>query len=114
MEMRNFRAVVALFAVATLSSPASAQRGATQAPGPDPLASIPRAIDMVGKPSSEMADFLNRYSADQTSLARRYDAPDSPLQRKRMREFYQGWRTRLTEGDFGKLKQEGRVGYVVL
>src|ERR1035437_1326366 len=96
MQMRSFPAVIALFAVATLSSPASAQRGATQAPGPDPLASIPRAIDLVGKPASELADLLNRYNADQTSLARRYDAPDSPLQRTRMRAFYSGWRTRAS------------------
>ena len=114
MQMRSFPAVIALFAVATLSSPASAQRGATQAPGPDPLASIPKPIDLVGKPASELADLLNRYNADQTSLARRYDAPDSPLQRTRMRAFYSGWRTRLKEVDFEKLKQEGRVDYVLL
>jgi uncharacterized protein (DUF885 family) len=112
--MRKISAVCALLMVATLSVPARAQRDATQAPGADPLASIPKLGDVIGKTTSELAELLNRYSADQNSLARRYDAPDSPLQRKRMREFYQGWRTRLKDVDFEKLKQEGRVDYVLL
>ena len=113
--MRNIRTVIVLLAAATLSAPLSAplsaQRGGA---APDQLASIPKASDLVGRPSSELADLLNRFAADQGSLARRYDAPDSPLQRKRMREFYSGWRTRLQEVEFEKLKQEGRVDYVLL
>jgi len=51
---------------------------------------------------------------DQASLSRRYDAADSPEQRRRMREFYSGWRARLAEVAFDKLAQEGRVDYVLL
>lgn len=99
-----------LIAVVTLSAPVRAQRGGVQ----DPLISIPKPADIVGKSTSELAELLNRYNADQGSISRRYDAPDSPLQRKRMRDFYSGWRTRLKEIDFEKLKQEGRVDYVLL
>ncbi len=110
--MRTLRTIVTLLVVATFSAPAGAQRGAA---APDPqLASIPKPAALMGRPPSELAEVLYRYAADQQSLARRYDAPDSPLQRKRMRVFYQGWRTRLKEIEFDKLKQEGRVDYVLL
>jgi hypothetical protein len=80
----------------------------------DPLASVPVLTALVNKPASEMADVVERYTADQSSLARRYDAADSPAQRKRMREFYSGWRTRLGEVSFDRLSQEGRADYVLL
>src|SRR3954468_16121225 len=83
---------------------------AAQAPKqPDPLASVPPLPTLIGRPASELADVVERFTADQSSLARRYDANDSPAQRRRMREFYSGWRTRLAEVGFDKLSQEGRV-----
>lgn len=80
----------------------------------DQFGSAPKLAALVGRNDSELADVLERFSADQTSLNRRYDAPDSPGQRKRMRAFYTGWRTRLGEVNFDKLGQEGRVDYVLL
>ncbi len=82
--------------------------------GDDPLASIPQLSSLVGRPSSELADVVERFTADQQSLNRRYDAADSPAQRRRMRDFYTGWRARLAELNFDKLAQEGRVDYVLL
>ena len=76
--------------------------------------SVPDLTALIGKPSSELVDVVNRFSSDLTSVSRRYDAPDSPAQRKRMREFYTGWSKRLREIDFDKLSQEGRVDYVLL
>ena len=105
-----------LIAAALLGSSLSAANA--QAPRarttPDPLASIPSLASLVGHASSELADVVERFAADQTSLNRRYDASDSPAQRRRMREFYTGWRTRLAEVNFDKLAQEGRVDYVLL
>lgn len=69
---------------------------------------------LVGRPSSELADVVERYAADQQSLNRRYDAAGSPAQRKRMREFYNGWRTQLTQLNFDRLSQEGKADYVLL
>jgi hypothetical protein len=80
----------------------------------DPMATIPKLSTLVGQPGSELADVVERYAADQSSLTRRYDANDSQEQRKRMREFFTGWRTRLGEINFDKLSQEGRVDYVLL
>jgi hypothetical protein len=87
---------------------------AQDAPKAASLASVPRATALVGKTSSELALAVERYSSDQTSLTRRYDAGESPAQRQRMREFHDAWRQRLREVDFDKLTQEGKADYVLL
>jgi len=79
--------------------------GAAQAPPLGPL---------VGAPASELAAVVERFATDRAALTRRYDAPDSPDQRRRMRELYTGWRSRLREIDFSKLGPEGRADYVLL
>lgn len=96
-----------------LSQPPTLPTTATGKPA-DPLTSVPKLAVLVGHPGSELADVVERFQADQTSLTRRYDATDSPEQRTRMREFYANWKTRLAEIDFDKLGQEGRVDYVLL
>jgi len=89
-------------------SPAAAQSR------PDPALSVPVLTPLVAKPASELADVIARFSIDRTGLNRRYDADDSPDQRRRMREFYTGWQTRLKDLDFAKLSPEARVDYVLL
>lgn len=81
---------------------------------PDPLATVPALAPLATPPASELADVIDRFSVDRTALTRRYDADDSPDQRRRMREFYSGWQTRLKELDFGKLSQEARLDHVLL
>ena len=95
------------------SQPPTSPTTATGKPA-DPLTSVPKLAALVGHPGSELADVVERFQADQTSLTRRYDAGDSPEQRTRMRDFYGNWKTRLGEIDFEKLSQEGRVDYVLL
>jgi hypothetical protein len=80
----------------------------------DPLASVPNLQTIAARPASELADVVARFDTDENSLERRYDASDSPDQRRRMRAFYSGWRTRLRELDFDRLGQEGKVDYVLL
>jgi uncharacterized protein (DUF885 family) len=91
---------------------------AVSAPGPnatsDTRATVPPIATLAAVTTSELADVVNRYSADEASLNRRYDAPDSPDRRRRMRAFYSDWRARLAEFDFGRLSQEGKVDYVLL
>src|SRR6266576_899261 len=97
-------------AVALLPSNAPAQARPRQ----DSLAVVPVLAPLIGHPGSELADVVDRFATDRTVLNRRYDADDSPDQRQRMRALYTGWQTRLTDVDFGKLSQEGRVDYVLL
>ena len=80
----------------------------------DPRASVPALDQFRGTTTSEFADVITRYSADMASLGRRYDVPDSPSQRGRMRAFHTTWRQRLAELDFGKLSQEAKADYVLL
>ena len=81
---------------------------------PDSFAVVPPLGPLVARPTSELADVVDRFATDRTVLSRRYDADDSPDQRRRMRELYTGWQARLKEVDFAKLSQEGRVDYVLL
>ena len=76
--------------------------------------SVPAIATIAATTRSEFAEVVQRYVADEASLGRSYDAPDSPDQRRRMRDFYSDWRARLAEHDFGKLSQEGKVDYVLL
>lgn len=94
------------FAAVSASAAQDAPRGVTMTTVPR-LATVPNA-------SSEVANVVDRFAADENALTRRYDAPDSPARRTRMREFYSGWRQRLREHDFDRLSQEGKVDYVLL
>lgn len=77
-------------------------------------AGVPDLRGLVAQPASELASVVVRYSNDLNSMARRYDSDNSPAQRRRMREFYAGWRDRISAIDFDKLSQEGRIDYVLL
>jgi uncharacterized protein (DUF885 family) len=80
----------------------------------EPAASVPSLASVMNSTTSELAEVVARYAADASSVNRHYDTPDSPSQRARLRALYSTWRTRLTELDFGKLSQEGKVDYVLL
>ncbi len=84
------------------------------APPADPLTSVPNLTTLAKARASELASVVSRYSADLSSINRRYDGPDSPDRRQRMRQFFTSWRTRLGELDFNGLSQEGKVDYVLL
>ena len=101
-------------ALVALLVTASAQAQEPSASRSDPLASVPKLVPLVSRQGSELENIVERFVADQSSLARRYDAQQSPDQRRRMREFYSAWRTRLGEIDFDRLEQEGRIDYVML
>src|SRR5574341_95406 len=76
-------------------------------PRSDSLAVVPVLASLIGHPGSELADVVDRFATDRAVLNRRYDADDSPDQRRRMRALYTGWQARLTQVDFGKLSHEG-------
>ena len=80
----------------------------------DPLAAVPQLGALAARPGSDLAPVVERFSSDQQSLTRRYDAIDSPDQRRRMRDFATAWRTRLRELNFDRLNLEGRADYVLL
>src|SRR4026209_1202897 len=75
---------------------------------------VPALGPLVARPASELEEVIERFSTDRTALTRRYDADDSPDQRRRRRELYTGWQSSLHDVDFGKLGREGRADYVLL
>jgi uncharacterized protein (DUF885 family) len=110
MKSRTGRLAAAILLV---SVSAHAQQP-TPTKSADALASVPKLAPIVSRATSELANVVEQFMADQGSLRGRYDASQSPDQRRRMREFYSAWRTRLGEVDFDRLKQEGRIDYVLL
>ncbi|MGE5800740.1 MAG: hypothetical protein ACM358_00660, partial [Gemmatimonadota bacterium] len=94
--------------------PSAALAQAPPPPRPDSLAAVPVLAPLVDRSGSELAEVVDRFATDRNVLTRRYDADDSPDQRRRMRALYAGWQARLTEVDFGKLSPEGRVDYLLL
>src|SRR5947207_2578807 len=105
------------FAVVLVAALTAAPVAGAQASKPvvrNDSSTVPALQPLVGQPASELTDVVQRFSADQNSLNRRYDAFDSPEQRTRMRAFYAAWRARLGDVDFAGLGQEGRVDYVLL
>ncbi|HUQ47134.1 MAG TPA: DUF885 family protein [Gemmatimonadaceae bacterium] len=76
--------------------------------------SVPDLAQLVARPQSEMTTVVVRFSEDLKSLEQRYDSPNSPAQRPRMRVFYNDWTRHLKSIDFDRLSQEGKVDYVLL
>jgi uncharacterized protein (DUF885 family) len=97
------RTALALATVAILASQAKAQN-----------TTVPDLASMAAGSHSELTDVINRFANDLSSVSRRYDASNSPDQRKRMRDFYSEWSRRLHETDFDKLSHEGKIDYVLL
>ena len=86
----------------------------TESPVIDPITTVPRLDELIDRPTSELRDVVERFTTDRRSLERRYDAPGSPDQRRRMRAFYEGWLDRLGEVDFEELGHEGRIDFLRL
>ena len=79
----------------TLHAQASPKPVTKQVFPTDPMASVPKLATVIPSKPSELAEVVERFTADQSVLNRRYDASDSPAQRTRMRTFYTAWRDRL-------------------
>jgi uncharacterized protein (DUF885 family) len=111
--MRLIRSACLVVGLAASAAVANAQTPGRAAIRSD-SASVPNLVSLVGRPGSELADVVNRFAQDLNSVGRRYDADDSPDQRRRMRDFYNGWNARLAEIAFDKLSEEGKADYVLL
>lgn len=110
-------AMVVAGSVAALTAPSVAwAQGATTKASPSAaaLASVPPISEQLSHPRSEMREVVERWTADQAALLRRYDAPYSPYRRDRMREFHAAWRARLAETDFDALSREAQIDYLLL
>ena len=114
--MHRHRTLLVGVVCGLLATPGHAQKlpPAAQPIVIDVAASVPGLATLVAHGGSDLAPVIERYTADQQSLNRRYDAADSPEQRQRMRAFATTWRARLRDVDFDALNPEGKLDYVLL
>jgi hypothetical protein len=117
--MRSAALLTCLLGCTLLATPAPAQvaAGAAGAGGRAPFREterVPPAGALTGATTSVLRDAVDRYVVDRATLLRRYDLPYSATRRARLREFYDGWETRLLELDFAQLDQEARIDHVLL
>ena len=72
------------------------------------------AILVSSVPASPLEDLVERYSADRTSVLRRYGADYSPERYQRLTKFYRDWQQELSKVPFDSLDVEGRIDYTAL
>ena len=94
-----------------LSLPLAAQE---RGPVRDAAGYVPAGAGPVRATSSELRETLERFSADENALLRRYPAEWSSARRAALAGFYHGWQGRLAALDFARLSQEGKVDYLLL
>lgn len=113
LRIRALRRPLLVIGTACLLFPAASAALLAQSSGPAGP-SVPKLSEVMGQPRSELADVVVRFATDRSALERRYDAPDSPAQRARMRRFYREWSDALGQLDFDVLGVDGRTDYVLL
>jgi hypothetical protein len=65
-------------------------------------------------PTSPLAPLVDRYSADRTSVLRRYAAAYSPERYARLTRFYTEWQQEVVKVPFDALNAEGRIDHTAL
>jgi uncharacterized protein (DUF885 family) len=77
---------------------------------------VPALAPMVGArgAESELRDIVQRFTADENALGRRWNVEYAPTRRDRFREYYRGWQSRLRELDFNAISQQGKIDYILL
>lgn len=90
--MSRMSVLLALFSIAVLAQD-----------GPDDL----------DKSTSELRPYIERFTADHTSLTRFYNIEASATRRARLKEFSSEWVRRIERLDFDRLSQDGRIDYIL-
>ncbi len=72
---------------------------------------LPDVATLAKPQSSELRELVERFVADRDGLLRIYSVPGSALRNRRLREFYQGWQSRLDAMNFDALGAEGRIDW---
>ncbi|MBA3849017.1 MAG: DUF885 domain-containing protein [Opitutus sp.] len=75
---------------------------------------VPDLAAIVREGSSEMRGVVERYVADRGGLLVMHPVAGSPLQLRRLREFYAAWQGKLDAMDYDKLGVEGRIDWHLL
>ncbi len=90
-------------------TPSVAQRG-----DPRPADWVPPLASVIGQPTSELREVVDRYMLDRAALLRRFDVPNGPKRLAALGGFYRTWESRLGELDFGRLDLQARADWLLL
>ena len=86
--------------------PAQAQRDVTLY--------VPDLTAMARPTSSELRELVERFRLDRDGLLAVYTVPNSTLQLRRLKEFYQAWATKLEAMPYEQLGVEGRIDWQLM
>jgi len=64
--------------------------------------------------SSELRELVERYNADREGLLVMHPVPNSPLQLRRLGEFYRAWQAKLDGMNYDQLGVEGRIDWQLM
>ena len=107
MRKHTAQIIATLFTTAALVGAQPARR-----PQPKPY-QAPDVRQILGPAPADLGTLIDRYGSDLESLQRFYDVRLSPTTDRIMREFYEAWRTALTQIPLESLPQEGRIDYLL-
>lgn len=79
-----------------------------------PDSTVPHLVRLLSAPQSEMRVVLERWSADQLALGRRFNVDFSPQRRTRFTTFHAAWRQQLRTLPFEQLTRGAQVDYLLL
>lgn len=75
---------------------------------------VPDLAALARPQSSELRELVERFTQDKAGLLVMHPVPNSALQLRRLREFYQAWRAELEDVPYEKLGTEGRIDWHLL
>ena len=75
---------------------------------------VPDLKALVPPVASELRELVERFKIDRESLLRVYSVPNSTLQLRRLREFYQSWQVQLDAMPYDDLGTEGRIDWQLM
>jgi hypothetical protein len=75
---------------------------------------LPNLPQSVAEATSEMRVLVERFISDRDALLRFYNVNGSPLQLKRLKEFYEAWLLSLDEFSYEELSVEGSIDWHLL
>lgn len=107
------RTIPVLGALLLLAVAQAKAQTAASAGDRDAAAYTPDLAELMAPPASELAEVVERYSADEAAIMRRHDSA-SATRNARLREFHEAWLEKLDEVRFEDLDVEGRIDYTLL
>ncbi len=75
---------------------------------------VPDLAKMTQPVSSELRELVERFTKDREGLLSVYSVPNSTLQLRRLKEFYQAWAAKLETMPYEQLGVEGRIDWQLM